>query len=49
MKGGLVSMLYGAAAAEELGLLDDRKIVFHFVCARRPGAQPAPGICVRPT
>jgi succinyl-diaminopimelate desuccinylase len=32
MKGGLGSMLYGAAAARELGLLADRKIVFHFVC-----------------
>src|SRR4051794_37453406 len=32
MKGGLISMLYGAAAAKELGLLDGCRIVFHFVC-----------------
>jgi succinyl-diaminopimelate desuccinylase len=38
MKGGLVSMLYGAAAARELGLLNDRKIVFHFVCDEETGS-----------
>jgi succinyl-diaminopimelate desuccinylase len=31
MKGGLVSMLYGAVAARELSLLEDARIVFHFV------------------
>src|SRR5687768_8067272 len=38
MKGGLVSMLYGAAAARELGLLDDTRIVFHFVCDEETGS-----------
>jgi acetylornithine deacetylase/succinyl-diaminopimelate desuccinylase-like protein len=38
MKGGLVSMLYGAAAAEALGLLDGRTIVFHFVCDEETGS-----------
>ena len=38
MKGGLVSMLYGAAAARELGLLGDRRIVFHFVCDEETGS-----------
>lgn len=37
MKGGLVSMLYGAAAARELGLLGDARIVFHFVCDEETG------------
>lgn len=32
MKGGLVSMIYGAAAAQSLGLLSGRRIVLHFVC-----------------
>jgi succinyl-diaminopimelate desuccinylase len=49
MKGGVVSMLYGAAAASELGLLDDGTIVFTSSATRRPAAPPAPGICVRPT
>jgi succinyl-diaminopimelate desuccinylase len=40
MKGGLVSMLYGAAAARELGLLDGRRIVFHFVCDEETGPPP---------
>jgi succinyl-diaminopimelate desuccinylase len=43
MKGGLVSMLYGAAAARELGLLDDRKIVFHFVCDEETGSTAGSG------
>lgn len=43
MKGGLVSMLYGAAAASELGLLDDRKIVFHFVCDEETGSTAGSG------
>jgi succinyl-diaminopimelate desuccinylase len=43
MKGGLVSMLYGAAAASELGLLDDRKIVLHFVCDEETGSTAGSG------
>jgi succinyl-diaminopimelate desuccinylase len=38
MKGGLVSMLYGAAAASELGLLGSRRIVFHLVCDEETGS-----------
>src|SRR5918997_5466788 len=43
MKGGLVSMLYGAAAARELGLLDGRRIVFHFVCDEETGSAAGSG------
>jgi succinyl-diaminopimelate desuccinylase len=43
MKGGLVSMLYGAAAARELGLLDRSKIVFHFVCDEETGSTAGSG------
>jgi succinyl-diaminopimelate desuccinylase len=43
MKGGLVSMLYGAAAARELGLLDGRRIVFHFVCDEETGSMAGSG------
>ena len=43
MKGGLVSMLYGAAAAEELGLLDGRSVVFHFVCDEETGSTAGSG------
>jgi succinyl-diaminopimelate desuccinylase len=43
MKGGLVSMLYGAAAARELGLLGDRTIVFHFVCDEETGSTAGSG------
>jgi succinyl-diaminopimelate desuccinylase len=43
MKGGLVSMLFGAAAAEELGLLDGRRIVFHFVCDEETGSTAGSG------
>jgi succinyl-diaminopimelate desuccinylase len=43
MKGGLVSMLYGAAAARELGLLDGRTIVFHFVCDEETGSTTGSG------
>jgi succinyl-diaminopimelate desuccinylase len=43
MKGGLVSMLYGAAAARELGLLDRRRIVFHFVCDEETGSTVGSG------
>jgi succinyl-diaminopimelate desuccinylase len=43
MKGGLVSMLYGAAAAHELGLLGDRKIVLHLVCDEETGSTAGSG------
>src|SRR3954453_21788949 len=43
MKGGLVSMLYGAAAAHELGLLDHRRIAFHFVCDEETGSTAGSG------
>ena len=38
MKGGLVSMLYGAAAARELGLLDEGRVVLHLVCDEETGS-----------
>jgi succinyl-diaminopimelate desuccinylase len=38
MKGGLVSMLYGAAAASELGLLAGGRIVSHLVCDEETGS-----------
>jgi succinyl-diaminopimelate desuccinylase len=38
MKGGLVSMLYGAAAAAAAGLLPGGRIVFHFVCDEETGS-----------
>ena len=43
MKGGLVSMLYGAAAADALGLLDGRRIVFHLVCDEETGSAAGSG------
>ncbi|MGZ4331958.1 MAG: M20/M25/M40 family metallo-hydrolase [Solirubrobacteraceae bacterium] len=43
MKGGLVSMLYGSAAAAELDLLDARRIVFHFVCDEETGSTAGSG------
>lgn len=43
MKGGLVSMLYGAAAARELGLLDGRTIVLHLVCDEETGSTAGSG------
>ena len=43
MKGGLVSMLYGALAARELGLLGDRRIVLHFVCDEETGSVTGSG------
>ena len=43
MKGGLVSMLYGAAAARELGLLDGRRIVLHCVCDEETGSTAGSG------
>ncbi|MEJ3653490.1 M20/M25/M40 family metallo-hydrolase [Actinomycetes bacterium KLBMP 9759] len=38
MKGGIVSMLYGAAAAAELGLLGAGRIVVHLVCDEETGS-----------
>jgi succinyl-diaminopimelate desuccinylase len=43
MKGGLVSMIYGAAAAHELGLLDGRRVVLHFVCDEETGSTAGSG------
>jgi succinyl-diaminopimelate desuccinylase len=43
MKGGLVSMLYGALAARELGLLGGRRIVLHFVCDEETGSDAGSG------
>ncbi len=37
MKGGLVSMIYGAAAARALGVLGDGRIVLHFICDEETG------------
>ena len=43
MKGGLVSMLYGAAASREHGLLGDGRIVFHLVCDEETGSVAGSG------
>ncbi len=43
MKGGLVGMIYGALAASELGLLEGRRIVFHFVCDEETGSAAGSG------
>jgi len=43
MKGGLVSMAYGAAAAAAAGLLDGRRIVFHAVCDEETGSTDGAG------
>jgi succinyl-diaminopimelate desuccinylase len=43
MKGGLVSMLYGAAAANELGLFADGRIAFHLVCDEETGSAAGSG------
>jgi acetylornithine deacetylase/succinyl-diaminopimelate desuccinylase-like protein len=43
MKGGLVSMLYGAAAAGDLGLLDGTRIVLHLVCDEETGSTMGSG------
>jgi acetylornithine deacetylase/succinyl-diaminopimelate desuccinylase-like protein len=43
MKGGLVSMLYGTAAAGELGLLSGRRIVLHLVCDEETGSTAGAG------
>jgi succinyl-diaminopimelate desuccinylase len=38
MKGGIVSMLYGAAAARAAGLPNDGRIVIHLVCDEETGS-----------
>ena len=43
MKGGLVSMLYGAAAARDLGLLGEGRIVLHLVCDEETGSVAGSG------
>lgn len=43
MKGGIVSMLYGAAAAHELGLLERGRIVIHLVCDEETGSSVGSG------
>jgi len=43
MKGGIVSMLYGAAAANELGLLGAGRIVIHLVCDEETGSAVGSG------
>ena len=43
MKGGLVSMIYGAAAAHDLGLLGHGRIVLHFVCDEETGSAVGSG------
>ena len=43
MKGGLVSMLYGAAAAHALRLLGDTRIVLHLVCDEETGSAAGSG------
>ncbi len=43
MKGGLVGMLYGAAAANDLGLLGSGRIVLHLVCDEETGSVAGSG------
>jgi acetylornithine deacetylase/succinyl-diaminopimelate desuccinylase-like protein len=43
MKGGIVSMLYGAAAAGALGLLRQGRIVIHLVCDEETGSSVGSG------
>lgn len=43
MKGGIVSMLYGAAAANELRLLGGGRIVIHLVCDEETGSAAGSG------
>ena len=43
MKGGLVSMLYAAAAARELGGLDGGRVVLHLVCDEETGSAVGSG------
>ncbi|MGW0735199.1 M20/M25/M40 family metallo-hydrolase [Streptomyces sp. NPDC002851] len=38
MKGGIVAMLHGAAAAREFGLLGEGRIVLHLVCDEETGS-----------
>ena len=45
MKGGIVSMLYGAAACKELELLGDGRIVIHLVCDEETGSAVARATC----
>ncbi len=43
MKGGLVSMLYGASAAKACGLLGNGRIVLHLVCDEETGSTAGSG------
>ena len=43
MKGGLVTMIYGAVAARELGLLEGRRIALHLVCDEETGSAAGSG------
>jgi succinyl-diaminopimelate desuccinylase len=43
MKGGLVSMLYGARAAQQLGLLSDGCVRLHLVCDEETGSAAGSG------
>jgi len=43
MKGGIVSMLYGAAAAKRLGLIQNGRIVIHLVCDEETGSVAGSG------
>ncbi len=43
MKGGLVSMCYAAAAAQQLGLLDGGRVVIHCVCDEETGSTVGSG------
>lgn len=43
MKGGIVSMLYAAAAAQQLDLLGDGRIVIHLVCDEETGSTHGSG------
>ena len=43
MKGGIVSMLYGAAAARDLGLLAGTRIELHLVCDEETGSTMGSG------
>lgn len=43
MKGGIVAMLYGAAAAREFGLTDAGRIVLHLVCDEETGSVAGAG------
>ncbi|MFI7068166.1 M20/M25/M40 family metallo-hydrolase [Kribbella sp. NPDC050124] len=43
MKGGIVSMLYGAAAARASGLPEDGRIVIHLVCDEETGSTVGSG------